>query len=88
MRKEGIKSFNEYKELQHGELQQDLIDGVFETLDMSLSKWFIDFSNMTVKTREAIFDKLKGWLSDVLGEMMTSERFLIHFNIFRVCFIY
>ena len=36
---------------------------------------------MTIKTREAIFDKLKGWLSDVLGEMMTSERFLIHFNI-------
>ena len=81
MRKQGIKSYNEYKELQHGELQQDLIDEIFETLDKSPSKWFIDFSNMTVKTREAIFDKLKGWLNDVLGERATSERFLIRFNI-------
>ena len=81
MRKQGIKSYNEYKELQHGELQQDLIDEIFETLDKSPSKWFIDFSNMTVKTREAIFDKLKGWLTDKLGEMATSERFLIRFNV-------
>ena len=81
MRKEGIKSFNEYKEFQYGELQQDLIDKVFETLDMTPSKWYIDFSSMTIKTREAIFDKLKSWLNNVLGEMMSTQHFLIRFNV-------
>ncbi len=48
MRKQGIKSYNEYKELQHGELQQDLIDEIFETMDKSPRKWYIDISSRRI----------------------------------------
>lgn len=74
-------SYDEYKRIKYGDLQTDLINEITNSLYTNPTNWNIDFSNMSVKTREAIFDMLNNYLSTTLGEMATTYKFEFAFKV-------
>lgn len=62
-------------------VQSDLVDNAMKQLKESPTKWFIDFSLMNKETRKAIFESLENYLKNDLGEMVTSNKFMIKFKV-------
>ena len=74
-------SYDEYKRIKYGDLQSDLIDEIKHSIYTNPTNWSIEFSDMSAKTREAVFDMLNSYLTYTLGEMATTNRFEFNFKV-------
>lgn len=77
--KQRMKTFKEF--IEASKYQEDIIDGLMESLESTPNKWLLSFEELNNEGRHLLFPRLKQFFKDFIDPLPATEQYKFAFNV-------